>query len=196
MAIEFKRDKFKGHFPPFWRGECKVLPGDFKLKQTFPEGTVIEQGTPLVLDYDNMECSVVKVAKVLAGGTTTKPRVTKGTLFQATDKVLQIGGAAGVVSSIDTSNDDYDEITLSAALTGLTAGDYLVESDGEATPAAKFDGHDSVVETTYKYSAKGFQTVSVGYEVVILKDVAYPIPSDWLTGFSLKKNPSIKYVKQ
>lgn len=43
MAIEFEKGKIKGSFPVFWRGECKVLPGDFKLKQTFPEGTLIRK---------------------------------------------------------------------------------------------------------------------------------------------------------
>ena len=41
MAIVFEKTKVKGGFPIFWRGEFAVLPGDFKLKGTYPEGTKI-----------------------------------------------------------------------------------------------------------------------------------------------------------
>lgn len=46
MAIVFEKTKVKGGFPIFWRGEFAVLPGDFKLKGTYPEGTKIPKGTP------------------------------------------------------------------------------------------------------------------------------------------------------
>ena len=54
MAIVFEKTKVKGGFPIFWRGEFAVLPGDFKLKGTYPEGTKIPKGTPIKLDFDNM----------------------------------------------------------------------------------------------------------------------------------------------
>ena len=38
MAIVFEKTKVKGGFPIFWRGEFAVLPGDFKLKEPYPEG--------------------------------------------------------------------------------------------------------------------------------------------------------------
>lgn len=208
MAITFSKTAVSGSFPVFWRGECKVLPGDFKLKQTFAEGDIIKKGTPIQLDFENMEAGVVKVAKVVSGGTTTKPRVVKGTLLKAGDVVMKLGkdDASPTVSSIDTSSADYDVITLSAAITGLAAGDFLQESSAyvaavtepaaDAVPAAPLYVADAVVETTKEYSLNGFQTVSAGYDVVILKEVAYPIPSDWLEGFSLKGNHSIKYINQ
>lgn len=64
MAIVFEKTKVKGGFPIFWRGEFAVLPGDFKLKGTYPEGTKIPKGTPIKLDFDNMECSICKSARV------------------------------------------------------------------------------------------------------------------------------------
>lgn len=318
MSVVFNRVFIPGGMPVFWRGEAKVLPGDFKLKQTFAEGDLIRQGTPLQLDFANMEAAVVKVAKVLAGGSTTAPRVTKGTLLRAGDVVMKLGKGdiSPVVVSVNTTNADYDVVTLSAAISGLTAGDFLQEcsaysdaaaettvqgvhtltigtkpaagdklsldgvvyefaaAEGDAVYAigsdakgaaaniedavsAQYDGvfsvvakngkiiftqlvggvgalpvlvvtpapstgtlaatiatttegvaavgaveasplyvADAVVETTKKYETNGFQTVSAAYEVVILKEVAYPIPASWLEGFSLRSNHGIKYIKQ
>lgn len=202
MGISFDKIAVAGNFPPFWRGDVKVLPGDFKLKQTFAEGTLLKAGTPIQLDFDNMECGVVKVAKVLAGGTTTIPRVVKGSLLKVGDVVAKVGklDLSRVVSAIDTSNADYDVVTLDGAMTTLTTGDFLAESATYAADplveSAPLYVADAVIETTKVYTAKGFQTVSAGYEGLILKEVAYPIPATWLTGFSLKNNPSIKYIKQ
>lgn len=61
MAIEFEKGQIKGRFPVFWRGECKGLPGDFKLTQTFPEGTLIRKGTPIALDFAKWSVQYVKL---------------------------------------------------------------------------------------------------------------------------------------
>lgn len=125
MAIEFEKGKIKGGFPVFWRGECKVLPGDFKLKQTFPEGTLIRKGTPIALDFAKMECTVCKAVKIVSGGTTSAPRVVKGSLVQIGDK-LKIGENEQTINNIDKTNADYDVLTLAAALTGATANAFAV----------------------------------------------------------------------
>ena len=91
MGVTFDKVKIPGGFPVFWRGEFKVLPGGFKLKQTFPEGTLLRKSIPLQLDFENMEAGVVKVAEILAGGTATKPRVVKGSLLQVGDTVMVLG---------------------------------------------------------------------------------------------------------
>ena len=103
MAIVFEKTKVKGGFPIFWRGEFAVLPGDFKLKGTYPEGTKIPKGTPIKLDFDNMECSICKSARVLSGGTTTAPHVKKGSMLQVGDAV-KVGESNSTVKSIDTKN--------------------------------------------------------------------------------------------
>ena len=92
------------------------------------------------------------------------------------------------ISAIDTSNPDYDELTLAAAETSATVG---------AIIALDEDLPDAVVERTIEHEKDmTFQTVSAGYDVVILKDVAYPIPAASLTGYCMKNNPSIKYIRQ
>lgn len=191
MAIKFEKTKVKGGFPVFWRGEFAVLPGDFKIKGTYPEGLVIPKSTPIKLDFENMECEICKSARVIAGGTTTSPRVVKGSLLQVGDTVKVGDGedaATSTVKSIDKKNADYDVITFAASVAGATEGVDVLSDDNLP---------DAVVETDIIYTTtNGFQTVSAGYAGIILKDVAYPIPAAWLQGYSLKNNPEIKYVRQ
>lgn len=187
MAIKIKTTQIKGGSPVFWRGEREVLPGDFALKGTYPEGMKLKEGTPIKLDFEHMECTICKSARIVEGGTTTKPRVVKGSLFQVND-TIKVGESSGTVKSISTTNESYDEITLSAAMTEAIAGADLL--GGDEVP-------DAVIETTKEYTTKdGFPVVSAAYGARILKDVAYPIPEAWLQGYCMKNNPEIKYIRQ
>lgn len=130
MAIEFQKTAYSGRFPEFWRGEAKVLPGGFKPDQTIANGTVVRRGTPLYVDFATRKAYICKTALVVSGGTTTKPRVAKGHYLAVGDVVSKVGhyGASRTVSAIDTSNADYDVVTLNSAYTGLAADDVLVEA--------------------------------------------------------------------
>lgn len=206
MAINFARTSYEGRTPAIWRGECKVLPAGFKPKQTLAKGTVVHRATPLFVDFDNLEAAIVKVVKVVAGGTTSKPRVAKGHYFAVNDVVMKVGktDASPTISAIDTSNADYDILTLSAAITGLAADDVLAEAtayvapegSGEATPAALKYIPNAVVAADLEVKDK-LDTLDAAYEALVLKNVvSYPVLEDWLTGFCLKNNPSIKFIKQ
>jgi hypothetical protein len=129
MGVSFDRTTVPGTMPVFWRGECKVLPGGFTPKQTFVTGDIIPRGAPVQADFENMQVGIVKLAYVLAGGTTTAPRVTKGSLLKVGDVVMKIGknDVSPSVSAINKDNAAYDVITLSAEISGLTAGDFLQE---------------------------------------------------------------------
>ena len=130
MAIECKKTAVKGHTPEIWRGECKMLPGGFKPKNTIANGTVLHRGVLVEVNFDEMSAAVIKLAKVLAGGTTSKVRVAKGHLFAVGDVVAKVGKTdkSVSISTIDTSNADYDVLNLSAAITGLTTNDVIIES--------------------------------------------------------------------
>lgn len=201
MAINFQRTTYSGHTPEIWRGECKILPGGFKPKQTFPIGTVLHRGTPIEVDYTDMSAAVVKTAKVVAGGTTTKPRVAKGHYFVVGDVVTKYGSGASTptVNAIDTTNADYDVLTLSAAITGLAANDVLVESEAPAsgeTATPKYTPN-AVVGAVLEFDGKGIPTIDAAYEAVVLfPSLLFPVLDEWLNGFSLKCNPSIKLIKQ
>lgn len=130
MAIEFKKTSIKGHTPEIWRGECKMLPGGFKPKNNIPVGSVVYRGVLVEVNFSEMSAAVIKIASVLNGGTTSKPRIAKGHLFAAGDVIAMVGkdDKSVSISSIDTANADYDVLNLSAAITGLASGKAIVEA--------------------------------------------------------------------
>jgi hypothetical protein len=200
MAIEFKKTTYKGHTPEIWRGECKMLPGGFKPKNTISTGTVLNRGTLCQVFFETMEAAVVKVAKVLTGGTTSKARVAKGHLFAVGDVVAKNGGSVvQTVNSVDTSNAEYDVLNLAGAVTGLAADDVLVESEAPAqgeTTKAKYTPN-MVVGAVKEFNGKGLPTIDAAYEAVVLyPSLNYPVLDEWLNGCCLKSNPNILFIKQ
>jgi len=206
MAVNFEKTNYVGRTPVIWRGECKVLPGGFKPKNTLTVGSLIKRGAPLCIDFDSMEAAVIKIVKVLTGGTTSAPRVAKGHYFAVGDVLMKVGktDASATISAIDKSNAGYDVITLSAAITGLAADDVLVEAtayvapvgSGEATPAAEKYTPNAVLAADLEVKDK-LDTLDAAYEAVVLYGaVDYPIPSSWKQGICLKNNPNIVFIKQ
>lgn len=184
MGLVFGKTDYKGSFPVFWRGEAKVLPGDFKLTDDLPEGTVIKKGTPIKLDFANMQATLCKAIKVVAGGDTTNVRVEKGSHVVTSESV-----GSTTISQIDSTNADYDVLTLAAAEATATAGKILEVGENEPNAVVEKD-------VTIKKDM-GFGTISAVFDAVILKDVAYPVPDSWLVnGMCLNTNHSIKYIRQ
>ena len=127
--ITFASESYTKHPNPFWRQERRILPGGFKPVQDFPVGTKIHKGAWIAV-LPGLTCAVVKVAKVLAGGTTTKPRVAKNGYFQVGDTVMDLSNDSKTttVKAIDTSNPDYDVLTLNAAISTLAEGHFIQEA--------------------------------------------------------------------
>lgn len=210
MAIDFKKTQLSGHTPEIWRGECKILPGGFKPVQNFPVGTVLHRGTPIHVDFEAMSAAVCKTAKVLAGGTTTAPRIAKGHYFVAGDVVMKLGvtDKSPIIKSIDTANAEYDVLTFASAIAGLAEGDILVETsaaaaaegDNEAVPAAPLYTPNMVVGAVKEFTGKGLPTIDAAYEAVVLyPSLNFPLLEDWLINpgkVCLKANPNILFIKQ
>lgn len=202
MAIEFKKTDYAGHFPEFWRGEAKILPGGFKPAQTPPTGTVLRKAVPLYVDFDNMTAAICKTATILTGGTTTKVRVPKGHYFAVGDTVSKHGDgtSAPTISAVDTSNTEYDVLNLSSGISGITAGDVIVESvmpSGEGAKAEPRYTPNMVCGSEKHFDGKGLPTIDAAFEAVILTpSLAAPMLSEWITGVCLKNNPNIIYIKQ
>lgn len=210
MAIDFKKTQLSGHTPEIWRGECKILPGGFKPVQNFPVGTVLHRGTPIYVDFEAMSAAVCKTAKVLAGGTTTAPRIAKGHYFVAGDVVMKLGvtDKSPIIKSIDTANAEYDVLTFASAIAGLAEGDILVEAsaaaaaegDNEAVPAAPLYTPNMVVGAVKEFTGKGLPTIDAAYEAVVLyPSLNFPLLEDWLINpgkVCLKANPNILFIKQ
>lgn len=210
MAIDFKKTQLSGHTPEIWRGECKILPGGFKPVQNFPVGTVLHRGTPIHVDFEAMSAAVCKTAKVLAGGTTTAPRIAKGHYFVAGDVVMKLGvtDKSPIIKSIDTANAEYDVLTFASAIEGLAEGDILVEAsaaaaaegDNKAVPAAPLYTPNMVVGAVKEFTGKGLPTIDAAYEAVVLyPSLNFPLLEDWLINpgkVCLKANPNILFIKQ
>lgn len=210
MAIDFKKTQLSGHTPEIWRGECKILPGGFKPVQNFPVGTVLHRGTPIYVDFEAMSAAVCKTAKVLAGGTTTAPRIAKGHYFVAGDVVMKLGvtDKSPIIKSIDTANAEYDVLTFASAIAGLAEGDILVEAsaaaaaegDNEAVPAAPLYTPNMVVGAVKEFTGKDLPTIDAAYEAVVLyPSLNFPLLEDWLINpgkVCLKANPNILFIKQ
>lgn len=203
MAIEFKKTAVSGRFPEIWRGECKILPGGFKPLQTFPVGTVLRRAALLEVNFKEMSAAVVKLADVLKGGTTKAVRVAKGHYFATGDVITKMGDGASTptISSIDTSNVDYDVLNLSAAYIGLAEGDTIVESaavsEAGATATSKYTPN-AIVGADKEFNGKGIPTIDAAFEATVLyPSLLFTIPDEWLIGnLCLKFNPTIKFIKQ
>ena len=215
MAIEFKKTTYAGNLDAFWRTEVRMLPGGFNCSQSIPVGDVIPRGALVCADFDTMTATIVKVGRVVDGGTTTKPRVTKNNHFYAGDTVMKIGkkDAAVTVKSVDRSNPDYDVVEFSAALVTLAKGDYLVEAvkdtgdylveavkdtgDSATTTYSQAHEANTILGADYTSRAVGMTTLDVAYSAVALKDVCPQFPADWLDGGAfLKTNHNILFIKQ
>lgn len=203
MAIEFKKTSYAGNLDAFWRTEVRMLPGGFNCSQSIPVGDVIPRGALVCADFDTMTAMIVKVGRVVDGGTTTKPRVTKNNHFYAGDTVMKIGkkDAAVTVKSVDRSNPDYDVVEFSAALATLAKGDYLIEAvkdtGDSATTYSQAHEANTILGADYTSRAVGMTTLDVAYSAVALKDVCPQFPADWLDGGAfLKTNHNILFIKQ
>ena len=111
--------------------------GPFVLDVTgFPEGKHIPSFTPIAADLKARTAKVVVNVlvkeKVEAAG--TKVKIAKNS-FAKVGTILGNGTKGVTVNAIDKSNDEYDELTSSAALDVVEAGSVLFE-------AAKADGKD------------------------------------------------------
>lgn len=205
MAIDFKTKSYSGHFPEIWRGEAKILPGGFKPIQEIPIGTVLHRAVPIYCNFDELSAAICKTATVLAGGTTTKPRVPKGHLFFVGDSVTKHGDYSKlvVITGIDKTNAEYDTLTLQSAYTGLTEKDILVEgkSEGEGENAKISTAYEPnmIVGAEKEFDGKGLPTIDAAFEaLVLIPSLDFPMLPEWLggNGVFLKNNPKITYIKQ
>lgn len=200
MAIVFKKTAVSGRFPEIWRGECKMLPGGFKPLQNFAVGTVLRRAALLEVNFENMTAAVIKLANVLEGGTTKNVRVAKGHYFAVGDVITKIGDGklTPSISSIDTSNVDYDVLVLSAAYTGLAKGDTIVESSAvESGDATSKYTPNMIVGADKEFNGKGIPAIDAAFEAVVLyPSLSFTIPAEWLNGPCLKSNPNILFIKQ
>lgn len=201
MAVNFRTNYRVGR-NVFWRGEAKVLPGGFKPAVDYAHGTILRQGSLVNVNFTNRTATVIKYAEVVSGGTTQKPRVKKGHFFTGGETITKVGDgkASPKVSSVDTSNTEYDVLNLSAAYTGLAAGDFIVEStdfSSSIDAVEKYEPNAVVAADIIVDATKGIPTIDAAYEANVILDLSYNVPSQWLSGgIALRANHSVKFIKQ
>lgn len=126
---------------PIYTGSPAIVPGGFNLdvaNQNFPVGTIIPGGSLAIYDEEKRTVQIVKTASVVEVNADNTKEVTLlvdefyAPIFAVGDKVAKVGAISGTyaaavqVTAISKTDNSF-VITLSAAISGLKAGDALVE---------------------------------------------------------------------
>lgn len=148
MSVGLKRTLTVGSAPVF-QGTGKdrqIAQGGFSLDTTglildAPGAeSVIPAGSPIAFDESTRVAKLLKTAKVYenATNTATAIKVYKGHQLKAGDYVGAVVGGKAYDITIDTSNADYDVVTVSTTLgVALTADtSYLFQSSATGATAA------------------------------------------------------------
>ena len=126
---------------PIYTGSPAIVPGGFNLdvaNQNFPVGTIIPGGSLAIYDEEKRTVQIVKTASVVEVNADNAKEVTLlvdefyAPIFAVGDKVAKVGAISGSfadaaqITSISKTDNSF-VITLSAEISGLKAGDALVE---------------------------------------------------------------------
>ena len=152
--------------------------GPFVLDvEGLPEGKHIPSFTPIAADLKAKTAKVVVNVlvkeKVEAAG--TKVKIAKNS-FAKVGTILGNGTKGATVNAIDKSNDEYDELTISAALGVVEAGSVLFE-------ASKADGKDPKNVANSALYEKHLVTVGIN-NVALLRAAGEIEPEKLVTPFS------------
>lgn len=129
--------------PPVFQKVNETSQGGFRLDvSTLTDGDTVVAGTPLGFDESTRVAKVVKTAVLQANATdsATAYRVEKGHHFKVGDYLAYaVGDEAYAITDIDTSNADYDELTVGTTLgVALTAGAVFFQSSATGASAAAY----------------------------------------------------------
>jgi hypothetical protein len=129
---------------PIFQKEFEVAQGGFLLDTTeLPSGELVTPGTPVGFDEETRKVNVLKTAVLYEDATdeATTYKVNKGHFFAVDENLAaSVGDAAYAISAIDTSNDNYDLVTLETALgVVLSVGDVLFKSSANGASAGALD---------------------------------------------------------
>lgn len=210
-----KTDSFTG-MRPIFTGSPSIVMGGFNLDtsgQSFVIGDVIPGGTLAIKNDETRLVQVIKTAQVLAVDSENSKIVTLrvdefyAPCFAVGDKVLKAGAITGTyaaapsIAAISKDSNSY-VVTLSAAITGLAAGDTLIEvvSDGTSNANAAERGKANSV-TICDVEVSEFET-AIDVSADTMQYALYerrvpPIPASQKdsTGSFLSANPHVKLTK-
>lgn len=205
---------------PIFTGSPSIVQGGFNLDvvgQKFRVGDVIPAGTLAIRDEATRKVQVIKTAKVVEVDSENNKKVTLyvdeffAPCFAVGDSVLKAGAVTGTfasaptIASIDNGNclnntGNVYVVTLSAAITGLKAGDVIVEVVKDGSNNAKERGKANSV-TFRDYEVSEFETaVDVSADTMqyaLYERRVSPIPSSQKdsTGMFISANPHVKLTQ-
>ena len=195
MAVIVEGKPIADHVPVVYR-KAKVLPAGYRVMTALQKGFNIVRGAFLMITAGKLEAEVCRVGLIVAGGSTTAPRVKKGHGFVANNVVMLSGKKQSkTIQSVDTSNAEYDVLTLDAALTGADSGGILVEAKAAHDTAAVVKHEpNAFVDMDAEYKDAD-TVVSAAYDGILIAGNTI-VPTEWVNGICLKGNPNVLIVAQ
>lgn len=198
---------------PIFSGSPSIVPGGFNLDvttQLFKVGDVIPAGSLAIFNEETRKVQILRTAKVVEVDVEDAKKVTLhvdefySPCFAVGNKVLKAGAVSGTyadapaVSSIESNGNLY-VVTLSAEITGLAAGDTIVEVVDNAGNAAEIGKANAV---TIRDEEVGEFETSVDVTADTMQYALFerrvpPIPASQkdTTGAFLAANPHVKLSK-
>lgn len=202
---------------PIFTGSPSIVQGGFNLDvdgQKFRVGDVIPAGTLAIFNETTRKVQVIKTAKVVEVGSENTKKVTLyvdeffAPCFAVGESVLKAGAVTGTfasaptITAIDNGNclnntGNVYVVTLSAAISGLKAGDVLVEVVADSSKNAVERGKANSV-LFKEYEVGEFETgVDVSADTMqyaLYERRVPPIPTSQKdsTGMFLSANPHVK----
>ena len=205
---------------PIFTGSPSIVQGGFNLDvdgQKFRVGDVIPAGTLAIFNETTRKVQVIKTAKVVEIGSENTKKVTLyvdeffAPCFAVGDSVLKDGAISGTLASAPTitaidngkclnNTGNVYVVTLSAAISGLKAGDVLVEVVADSSKNAVERGKANSV-LFKEYEVGEFETgVDVSADTMqyaLYERRVPPIPTSQKdsTGMFLSANPHVKLTQ-
>lgn len=157
---------------PAYSAVHETAQGGFTLSDTaIADDTELKAGTVIGFSETTRLAKVCKVAVAQANATdaATTYRVMKGHLFKVGSSINVTGGTARAITAIDTSNANYDEVTVGTTIgVAVTAGDSIFVNDAGYTGTKGLLYENTVV--------KGDTPVSVVLRGTVYDRRINPIP--------------------
>lgn len=205
---------------PIFTGSPSIVQGGFNLDvegQKFRVGDVVPAGTLAIFNETTRKVQVIKTAKVVEMDNANNKKVTLyvdefyAPCFAVGDSVLKVGAVTGTfasaptITAIDNGNclnntGNVYVVTLSAAITGLKAGDVLTEVVKDSSNNAAERGKaNSVLFREYEVSEfeTGVDVSADTMQYALYERRVPPIPSSQKdsTGMFLSANPHVKLTQ-
>jgi hypothetical protein len=162
---------------PIWMGKnIEVAQGGFTLDDSnfATENLVIPAGTPIGFDESTRTAKVAKiaVAQANAANDATELKVLKGHQLIVGMSVKSGSSASKAITAIDTTNADYDLVTVTATLAvAVTAGDAIYVSDAGYTNLKGLLYEDAIIDSN------GIASISVVLRGTVYARRIVPVPT-------------------